>query len=77
MVEKAGYIPEEQKSGYSELKVLQSAAGYYVGTTYFNPDFGGFEEPGSRDSGYYRTEGEAERALKLMTTFNTGTRDRP
>lgn len=60
MVQTAPYI--EDKGNYSELMVLQSGAGYYIGTIYHNPD--GYDEPGSRDSGYYRTREEAEKALK-------------
>jgi hypothetical protein len=39
------------------LKVCRSAAGYYVGTWCKCG-------PNSRESGYYRTPGEAEEALK-------------
>ena len=44
-------------NGYSELKVLMSAAGYYLGTTYQGM-------PGSRESGYFASEAEAEDALE-------------
>ena len=47
------------------LKVLASAAGYYIG--FFCPQCG----PYSRESGYFRSRGEAETALK------TGTFGRP
>jgi hypothetical protein len=46
------------RGAYSELMVLQSAAGYYVGTKFQEFDAHGnvvWEEPGSRDSGYFRT----------------------
>lgn len=62
MVENADYIND--KEGYSDLQVLMSAAGFYIGTIYHNKD--GFEEPGSRDSGYYRTREEAEADLKKL-----------
>ena len=39
------------------LKVLRSAAGYYIG--FSCPECG----PYSRESGYYRTKGEADSAL--------------
>lgn len=53
--------PTDTKVGeYSELCVMKSAAGYYVGT-YFMEDFG--LVPGSRDSGYYATYEEAQRLL--------------
>jgi hypothetical protein len=52
---------------YSELQVLKSAAGYYIGTLYTHPkgsEFEGLVEPGSRDSyDYYATEEEAQKAL--------------
>ena len=56
MVETASYINDQGR--YSELKVLQSAAGYYVGTVYTHID--SFEEPGSRDSDYFGTEDAAK-----------------
>jgi hypothetical protein len=67
MVENAEYIKD--KSGYTELMVLSSAAGYYVGTMFNEVDATGrlvFQEPGSRDSGYYRTEQEAARFLASL-----------
>lgn len=52
----------ENESRYSDLRVLRSGAGWYVGTTYNNPD--GFIEPGSRESEeYYPTEEAAQAAL--------------
>ncbi len=50
---------------YSDLRVCQSNAGYYIGTIFIGKD--GFREPGTRDSGYYRTKKEAETALKEMS----------
>lgn len=77
MVQSAGYLKPEQKSGYSDLQVLRSGAGYYVGTIYTDPE-DGFTEPGSRDSGYFRTHEDAEKYLKLITVFEgAGTRDHP
>lgn len=46
---------------YSDLQVLKSAAGWYIGTIHTDDD--GFQEPGSRDSGYYQTKEEAQQAL--------------
>lgn len=43
-------------------KVMSSAAGYYVGYGYIDPDYG-FEEPYSRESGYFKTSEEAQAAL--------------
>lgn len=50
---------------YTELRVLSSAAGYYIGTNYVNVEADGstWEEPGSRESGYFRTREAAEAAL--------------
>lgn len=50
---------------YTELRVLCSAAGYYIGTNYVNIELDGstWEEPGSRESGYFRTREAAEAAL--------------
>ena len=58
-------VDAENASGYSELQVMSSAAGYYVGTSYIDPEFG-FEEPGSRDSGYFKKREDAEKFLSAM-----------
>ena len=55
----------EDIENYSELKVMHSNAGYYIGTTYTDP-VAGFVEPGSRDSNYFKTREEAEKFLKLV-----------
>jgi len=49
--------------GVSELKVMSSAAGWYIGTTYFDEECH-CEFPNTRESGYYATEEEAEAALR-------------
>lgn len=66
MVENADYIAE--KSGYSDLQVLSSPAGYYIGTMYVNVEADGsrWEEPGSRDSDYFKTREDAERYLRIL-----------
>lgn len=69
MIQSASYIDEEEKSKYSDLKVLKSGAGWYVGTTFSNSeDIPGttFEEPGSRDSDYFATEQAATDFLKRL-----------
>lgn len=38
---------------YSDLCVLESAEGFYIGTTFTEPD--GTIEPGSRDTTYFRS----------------------
>jgi hypothetical protein len=60
------------KSGYSELQVLRSPAGWYVGTLYWNTDepTHHYEQPGSRDSCYFRTEDEAKEYLRLLEAAN-------
>ena len=64
LIENASYIKD--KHLYSELQALKSAAGYYIGTVYRNPE--GFTEPGSRDSvNYYRSREEAQADLDSNT----------
>ena len=55
-------------NGYSQLQVKHSAAGYYLGTTHTDSD--GFTEPGTRESGYFITEEEAEHALEQWLKAN-------
>jgi hypothetical protein len=69
MIESADYIVPEEKGGYTDLQVLMSGAGYYIGTMYEERDEKGeitWQEPGSRDSGYYATREEAQSALDLI-----------
>lgn len=70
MIKNADYLPE--KGAYSELQILSSAAGFYVGTTYTDPKYG-CEEPGSRDSDYFRTYQDAERYLKTLNIIGDET----
>jgi hypothetical protein len=54
---------------YTELQVLRSGAGYYIGTLYEEFDAIGkvvWQEPGSRDSDYFRTEEGAAAYLKVI-----------
>jgi hypothetical protein len=62
---------EGERDRYSDLKVLRSGAGFYLGTTYTGDD--GFEEPGSRDSGYYATREEADAALRVLEALGDET----
>lgn len=50
------------------LKVMKSAAGYYLGHACYVEEDGGFkyEVPYSRESGYFRTKEEAQQALELF-----------
>lgn len=49
----------------SGFKVMRSAAGWYIGTGYADPDMGGAEVPNSRESVYYATAEDAEGALNM------------
>jgi hypothetical protein len=69
MILNAGYISDEDKKLYSDLRVLKSGAGFYIGTTYYNKE-GGFIEPGSRDSQYFKTEVEAKAFLKSIESLD-------
>lgn len=55
----------DDPENYSELKIMHSNAGYYIGTTYTDPA-DGFVEPGSRDSNYFKTREDAETFFKLI-----------
>ena len=54
-------IVEEHGGEYSDLTVLQSAAGWYIGTIFNNT--AGWSEPGSRESQYFVSEEAAQQAL--------------
>lgn len=56
-------IPDPYGEGsYSELKVMKSGAGYYIGRTFKNPD--GYDEPGTRESAYFMSEEAANEAFE-------------
>lgn len=55
-------------TGFSELQVLRSAAGFYIGTTYTDPE-NGWQEPGSRDSCYFVHKEQAMQALHKLEQF--------
>lgn len=59
IVERFAADPEN----YSDLRVLQSGAGFYVGTVYSQD---GFTEPGSRDSDYFPTADAAATFLDAV-----------
>ena len=48
--------------GVSAFKVLKSGAGWYIGTTHIDEEYG-YEEPYSRESLYFATKAQAEAAL--------------
>lgn len=59
--------PSEEGT-YSDPKVMSSMAGYYIGTEFTHnkkSDCAGMVEPGSRESGYYKTREQAEKELEL------------
>jgi hypothetical protein len=64
------HIPQSEQVGYSDLQVLKSAAGWYVGTTYTQPGTC-LTEPGSRDTDYFETEKDAAFVLQILERLNT------
>lgn len=73
MVTNADYIKD--KSGYTDLQVLKSAAGYFIGTLFEERDDTGkvvFVDMGSRDSDYFKTEKEAKAYLKTIESSGEG-----
>lgn len=62
MIESADWILPEDKPNYSDLKIMKSAAGYYIGTEYRYTHVSS-PEPGSRDSEYFATSELAEKAF--------------
>jgi hypothetical protein len=61
---RAHYINQPEKDRYSDLIVLRSNAGYYLGTLFNGTEF---TEPGSRDTSYLETKSQAELALSVLT----------
>lgn len=63
MVQNNDYIAD--KDAYSDMQVLQSGGGWYVGTLYTNTEDSSFkyQEPGSRDTDYFATKEDAEKFL--------------
>ena len=49
----------------TDLKILESAAGYYIGRQYYDNEMKGWF-PYSRDSEYFMTEEEAEVCLQYL-----------
>jgi len=70
-IEKHPFLSDEEKAKYSDLQVLRSQAGWYVGTLYEDGT------PGSRDSGYCKSWESADRLLKLVVARKIGTRLEP
>lgn len=63
MIERARWINRQEKDEYSDLRVLHSNAGYYIGTLYMET------MPGSRDSEYFKTEAEAKVFLATVESL--------
>ena len=62
-----GRFPIERSGEFvSNLRVLQSNAGYYIGRTCWNKECG-YEEPFSRESDYYVVQETAQAALDTMS----------
>lgn len=57
MTSKSPQLSTSELKYYSKLMVLQSAAGYYIGSLYQEDP--NEPSPGTRDSQYFRTEAEA------------------
>ena len=62
-VDRKKFLHEREDYFYTDLKVMKSPAGYYLGRTCWDKK-DGYEEPLSRESDYFDTKEEAERALK-------------
>lgn len=61
---RARYTPLQDKENYSDLIVLRSIEGYYIGTLYNDPVYG--TAPGSRDTSYLVSKSQAELALRTL-----------
>lgn len=55
-------IRTEETCCYSDLMVMRSAAGWYIGRRAWDEEHG-YAEPGSRESGYFGCKEDAEDAL--------------
>ena len=69
IITNADYLTDKEKSSFTELQVLHSNAGWYVGTMYEERDKDGnvlWTEPGTRDTDYFRSQADAERYLRIM-----------
>lgn len=57
-------LPGTQDETVSDLRVLKSAAGFYIGRVEITEE--GYEFPYCRESGYYPTREKAESALAFL-----------
>lgn len=67
-IQVANTMRESEQKDFSELQVLKSGAGWYIGTIFTDPKTG-FQEPGSRDTGYYASEEDAKLALRVLVSL--------
>lgn len=74
MITHAPYIEDHAKAFFTDLQVIWSAAGFYVGTMFVDGDC---IEPGSRDSGYFGSEAEAATELRRIELGLVPTRMHP
>jgi len=65
MITNAYFVEEKEKEKYSDLQVLCSAAGWYIGTIHTDNELG-VKEPGSRDTEYFKSRLEADVHLDLL-----------
>jgi hypothetical protein len=65
------HSPKSEQAKYSDLQVLQSAAGWYVGTLYYAAGSASvcMAEPGSRDTDYFPSKEAANLALALLLYY--------
>lgn len=64
-------VSRREESKYSDLQVLQSAAGFYLGTIYNEETaLGEFSEPGSRDTNYLPSHEIATKVLETLEECN-------
>lgn len=65
IIENATYLPVHEKDQYSDLQVMKSGNGWYIGTTYYcrRDDY---YEPGTRDTEYFGSEAQAIVELDLL-----------
>ncbi len=62
----AVYSKQSDRDRFSDLRVLKSAAGWYIGTIHTLAE--GFQEPGSRDTDYFPTKEIAEEVLAHLNS---------
>lgn len=66
-------LKDSAKQHYSDLQVLESAAGFYLGTLYAEP--GQPPEAGSRDSNYFPYLIQAQTALDYLEILSASSPD--